>query len=105
MFCNVCTTAVAVIARGSHNPCFSGQCFAINELIVVESIDEAVTILVLVDSVLQYKDFKNLLVFLNVTILVLVDSVLQYHENKRIMISEESHNPCFSGQCFAIHHD
>ncbi len=37
-----------------HNPCFSGQCFAIQR-IQGEDNKHKVTILVLVDSVLQYK--------------------------------------------------
>ena len=37
-----------------------------------------------------------------VAILVLVDSVLQYKNNKRIGTIEIGRNPCFSGQCFAI---
>ncbi len=37
-----------------------------------------------------------------VTILVLVDSVLQYPINVMYGFQKQSHNPCFSGQCFAI---
>ena len=37
-----------------------------------------------------------------VTILVLVDSVLQFTLTERGLQLQPSHNPCFSGQCFAI---
>ncbi len=37
-----------------------------------------------------------------VTILVLVDSVLQYNGRKNLSGMLKSRNPCFSGQCFAI---
>ena len=65
-----------------------------------------VTILVLVDSVLQYKrksyEFERQI---EVTILVLVDSVLQYGIEFISHVWDLSHNPCFSGQCFAILHE
>ena len=39
----------------------------------------------------------------DVTILVLVDSVLQWDEQYGAWFDDEyRHNPCFSGQCFAI---
>ena len=66
-------------SKSSHNPCFSGQCFAmslIQESPLVRLL--FVTILVLVDSVLQYCMNFDLRFFAKVTILVLVDSVLQY---------------------------
>ncbi len=62
----------------SHNPCFSGQCFAILEELIEMEWVKIVTILVLVDSVLQLLVRIRCLPFMIVTILVLVDSVLQY---------------------------
>ncbi len=38
----------------------------------------------------------------SVTILVLVDSVLQYMNLNIMKQKGYRHNPCFSGQCFAI---
>ena len=40
-----------------------------------------------------------------VTILVLVDSVLQYLKGENMSYYDLGHNPCFSGQCFAIKSD
>ena len=64
--------------KWSHNPCFSGQCFAMilnNDFYKRFTI---VTILVLVDSVLQYVEVDLICTDPPyVTILVLVDSVLQ----------------------------
>ena len=60
-----------------HNPCFSGQCFAIN-----------------IASGIYNTTY--------VTILVLVDSVLQLNPTNQNVNWSFSHNPCFSGQCFAI---
>ena len=59
-----------------HNPCFSGQCFAIDLVEDLKKSDD-VTILVLVDSVLQYFYEYDYIINQIVTILVLVDSVLQ----------------------------
>ena len=60
----------------SHNPCFSGQCFAI-ELEFWVGNSESVTILVLVDNVLQWEQERKNKIVEGVTILVLVDNVLQ----------------------------
>ena len=64
--------------KKSRNPCFSGQCFAMQIIWLVEKLASQVAILVLVDSVLQYKKLQ------------------------RFHIFQQSRNPCFSGQCFAI---
>ena len=69
-------------SKSSHNPCFSGQCFAM--------------------SLIQESPLVRLLF---VTILVLVDSVLQYGIEFISHVWDLSHNPCFSGQCFAILHE
>ena len=62
-----------------HNPCFNGQCFAMEEVIDEELRGADVAILVLVDSVLQYEQCESESNRTEwVTILVLVDSVLQY---------------------------
>ncbi len=42
-----------VLEIKSHNPCFSGQCFAIVTVDEKMKVDAEVTILVLVDNVLQ----------------------------------------------------
>ena len=67
----------------SHNPCFSGQCFAIHRPLCRRKKSRKVTILVLVDSVLQYM-------------------TLPKYVSKDLKVR---HNPCFSGQCFAIKMD
>ena len=102
VFCNQSDSEKMQSILSNHNPCFSGQCFAIANtpkgqpaLMISQSLFQwtvfcndlrrenlrkriCITILVLVDSVLQYikpeKGFEPLLL---ITILVLVDSVLQ----------------------------
>ena len=64
-----------------HNPCFSGQCFAMNTIGLLRCRQILVTILVLVDSVLQCLISLLDLLIVHVTILVLVDSVLQWIKN------------------------
>ncbi len=65
-------------------------------------IADGVTILVLVDSVLQYMTVCTNTSDDGVTILVLVDSVLQFEKIFHNNCEKLRHNPCFSGQCFAM---
>ena len=102
VFCNInCWYKNFIQSR--HNPCFSGQCFAIiilNKLIIYCYI---VTILVLVDSVLQFFEIefmpdeyrKSQSLFQWTVFCNLSPHILESTGGK-------SHNPCFSGQCFAI---
>ena len=61
-----------------------------------------VTILVLVETPLQSDKVNVLLMTIMVTILVLVETPLQSNEEvfRRVRITR--HNPCFSGNSFAI---
>ena len=61
-----------------------------------------VTILVLVETPLQYYLSSKERLLPNVTILVLVETPLQYLRNEPIRALRSSHNPCFSGNSFAI---
>ena len=67
-----------IILINCHNPCFSGQCFAMNIATTIYIIMTGVTILVLVDSVLQSNNQTNKVKY------------------------KCCHNPCFSRQCFAM---
>ncbi len=86
----------------SHNPCFIRLCFAIPKSWIGKEVLIIVTILVLLDYVLQYKYCGGNCTVCNVTILVLLDYVLQYSVCDLIEALASRHNPCFIRLCFAI---
>ena len=79
MFCNSISAPVFFPRIGGHNPCFSGQCFAIKTVLFLRMLNishnpcfsgQCFAIPILFDFLGRK----------NVTILVLVDSVLQLGE-------------------------
>ena len=61
-----------------------------------------VTILVLVETPLQYNILEMLGYTQGVTILVLVETPLQLDAMAATLLAGNGHNPCFSGNSFAI---
>ena len=61
-----------------------------------------VTILVLLETPLQYKVFDDVIFPECVTILVLLETPLQYYFAERLERKQKGHNPCFTGNSFAM---
>ena len=76
----------------SHNPCFSGNSFAIE--MRLKNVDVyRVTILVLVETPLQFRKHQHYESLQNVTILVLVETPLQFlwhHKKINLMPKSQS---------------
>ena len=77
MFCNEYNWIAEVQADLSHNPCFSGQCFAMFDFVIG-----------LVNSPCHNPCFSG--------------QCFAMDKKHKILKSNKRHNPCFSGQCFAI---
>ena len=79
------------------NPCFNGFFSSIVSKNKSKDTTQFVSILVLMDSSLQYKKPARQPCPCFVSILVLMDSSLQFEKRKAELSDEGSFNPCFNG--------
>ena len=85
-----------------YNPCFSGNLFTIQDKIYIELKQKTS------QSLFQWKPFTiegfdfGGRSYCKVTILVLVETPLQYKKLHKLNAYEFRHNPCFSGNLFTI---
>ena len=85
------------------NPCFSGRYSAINTTNYLTMGLPEVSILVLVEGILQlYEGFRRTPFLGKVSILVLVEGILQFKGCRCGITPTLSFNPCFSGRYSAI---
>ena len=87
---------IIIIMKKSHNPYFNRWFSAIEEIINKAPIDELVTILILIDSFLQWMVKKWRKFIPPVTILILIDGFLQYINIHNIDGIKKCHNPYFN---------
>ena len=78
VFCNVSQNLSFISYVYCHNPYFNRWFSAIPKKIYESQTDKIVTILILIDGFLQYKQIKTYDLLKTVTILILIDGFLQF---------------------------